>query len=60
MRNLVQFPITAEEIDRFLTEELFAYHDCIGSTYPLILSAIQHVLSDPEIMKRVLQEANPE
>lgn len=55
MRNLVQYPITAEEVIDTLKWIPGPNDDCgIGSLNPLIRHKLEQFLSRPEIMKQLL------
>jgi len=64
MRNLKQYPISAEEVRDTLQRQIESYNGYMGAVSPVIISAILEVLETPldkdlTVMDLVLEEANP-
>lgn len=63
MRNIAQFPITADEVKETLFQQIESYNGIIGGLQPAILGAILEVLGtqldkDLTVMDLVLDQVN--
>jgi hypothetical protein len=56
MRNIVQYPITREEISNILDTQIKKQDGLIGSVAPVVLSDIKRALEDnPELYEQIFK-----